>query len=63
MAKNKPAPQQTKAAPVSTSKRAGYKRKTNRRVDVLGAQLDRIARKALKAAERPPKATRTSTDS
>jgi len=63
MAKNKPAPQQTKAAPVSTSKRAGYKRKKNRRVDVLGDQLDRIARKALKAAEYAPKASRTSTAS
>ncbi len=34
-----------------TSKRAGYKRKTNKRVDVLGAQLKRLARKAIKKAQ------------
>lgn len=51
MAKNK-----AKAAPaattaVSTSTRAGYKRKRNGRVDVLAAQLQRIARKALNKAK------------
>lgn len=34
-----------------TSKRAGYKRKTNKRVDVLGDQLKRLARKAIKKAQ------------
>ncbi len=51
MAKNKPAAKVTAATPASTSKRAGYKRKTNRRVNVLDAQLQRVARKALRAAE------------
>lgn len=37
-------------AVVGDSKRAGYKRKSNKRVDVLGAQLQRQARKALKRA-------------
>lgn len=41
-----------------TSKRAGYKRKTNKRVDVLGAQLKRLARKALNAAQHKSKAER-----
>lgn len=41
-----------------TSKRAGYKRKSNKRVDVLGAQLKRIARKAIKASAYRPKAER-----
>ncbi len=41
-----------------TSKRAGYKRKTNKRVDVLGAQLKRLARKALNAAAHKPKVVR-----
>ena len=40
-----------KAAAVSTSKRAGYKRKSNKRVNVLDAQLQRVARKAMKKAE------------
>lgn len=44
---NKP---EVKAAPVSTSKRAGYKRKSNKRVNVLDAQLARIARKVEKRA-------------
>ena len=34
-------------AVVGNSKRAGYKRKSNKRVDVLGDQLQRQARKAL----------------
>ena len=49
MAKNKSA----KAAPAATasdSKRAGYKRKKNGRVDVLGAQLMRLRRAALNEA-------------
>lgn len=50
MAKNKPAAKATAATPVSTSKRAGYKRKSNRRVNVLHAQLKRLARKALNKA-------------
>lgn len=37
-----------KAAP--TSKRAGYKRKSNKRVNVLLSQLGRVARKAQRAA-------------
>lgn len=41
-----------------TSKRAGYKRKSNKRVDVLGAQLKRLARKAVKAAQYKTKAER-----
>lgn len=32
---------------VGTSKRAGYKRKSNKRIDVLGDQLKRLARKTL----------------
>lgn len=51
MAKNKAAAKATTAAPAATSKRSGYKRKTNRRVDVLAAQLARVARKALKKAQ------------
>lgn len=45
-----------KAKKVETAKtelatrRSGYKRKSNKRVDVLGAQLKRVARKAIKAA-------------
>lgn len=51
MAKNKKsAAKPTATAAVSTSKRAGYKRKSNRRVNVLQAQLQRIARKALNKA-------------
>lgn len=41
---------ETKTAAVSTSKRAGYKRKSNRRVNVLEAQLKRVARKAMNKA-------------
>lgn len=43
-------PVDAKAA-ASTSKRAGYKRKSNKRVNVLDAQLQLIARKAMKKAE------------
>lgn len=50
MAKNKSAAKTTTATPEVTSKRAGYKRKTNRRINVLDAQLAKIARKALKRA-------------
>lgn len=51
MAKNKKsAAKPTATAAASTSKRAGYKRKSNRRVNVLQAQLQRIARKALNKA-------------
>ena len=46
MAKNKAAAKATTAAPAATSKRSGYKRKTNRRVNVLDAQ-----RKALNKAQ------------
>lgn len=42
--------QETKTAAVSTSKRAGYKRKSNKRVNVLAAQLGRVARKAMNKA-------------
>lgn len=50
MAKNKAkAPAATTVA--STSKRAGYKRKKNGRVDVLGDQLKSIARAALNKAK------------
>lgn len=59
MAKNKPASKVTAATPASTSKRAGYKRKTNRRVNVLDAQLQRVARKAMRKAQYAPKASRT----
>ena len=58
MAKNKPAAKPSTTAAVSTSKRAGYKRKSNRRVNVLNAQLQRVARKALRAASYAPKASR-----
>ena len=44
-------PVDAKAAAASTSKRAGYKRKSNKCVNVLDAQLQRIARKAMKKAE------------
>lgn len=40
------------------SKRAGYKRKSNKRVDVLGAQLKRLARKAIAASAYKPKTVR-----
>lgn len=48
---NKKAKSVDEKAPASTSKRAGYKRKSNKRINVLDAQLQRIARKALKKAE------------
>lgn len=56
--KKKAAPQAAAKAPVSTSKRAGYKRKSNRRVNVLDAQLARIARKAMNKADHAPKSER-----
>ena len=59
MAKNKPAAKPSTTAAVSNSKRAGYKRKTNRRVNVLDAQLQRIARKAMRKAAHAPKSERT----
>ena len=47
------AKQKAKAAPtaaVKATKRSGYKRKSNRRVNVLQAQLERIKRKAIRKA-------------
>lgn len=44
------AKKEVKTVVAGTSKRAGYKRKSNKRVDVLGAQLKRLARKALRRA-------------
>lgn len=41
----------TKTAAAPASKRSGYKRKSNKRVNVLSAQLGRVARKAQKAAQ------------
>lgn len=51
MAKNKAKAPVATATAASTSKRAGYKRKKNGRVDVLAAQLQRVARKALNKAK------------
>lgn len=50
------------ATPASTSKRAGYKRKTNKRVNVLAAQLGRVARKAQKQAAHKSKTERDADD-
>ena len=51
MAKNKAKAPAAATTTASTSKRAGYKRKKNKRVDVLAAQLQSIARKALNKAK------------
>lgn len=48
------AKQKAKAAPTTAAKatkRTGYKRKSNKRVNVLQAQLGRIKRKAMKRAQ------------
>lgn len=51
MAKNKATAKAATTTAAPTSKRSGYKRKSNRRVDVLAAQLARAARKALNKAK------------
>lgn len=50
MAKSKKSAPAKTVVTATTSKRAGYKRKSNKRVNVLHAQLARQARKALKRA-------------
>jgi hypothetical protein len=48
------AKQKAKAAPTASlkaTKRSGYKRKSNKRVNVLDAQLSRIKRKAFRRAQ------------
>ena len=57
MAKNKKVVAVAEKA-ASNSKRAGYKRKSNKRVNVLLAQLTSIARKAQRAAAHKPKVER-----
>lgn len=57
MAKNKKVVAVAEKA-ASTSKRAGYKRKSNKRVNVLLAKLTSIARKAQRAAAHKPKVER-----
>lgn len=46
---------------ISTSKRAGYKRNSNKRVDRLFAQLKRTERKALNKAMYVPRKIRFAT--
>ena len=58
MAKSKKATPATTATKVLATKRSGYKRKSNKRVNVLLSQLGRIARKAQRAAMYKSKADR-----
>lgn len=58
MAKSKKSAPAKTVVTATTSKRAGYKRKSNKRVNVLQAQLSRLARKALKRASYLPKVVR-----
>lgn len=52
MAKAKKSAAPAKAAPTTTSKRAGYKRKSGKpRINQLMAQLEKQARKAQKRAQ------------